>query len=696
MNEIAITQVYGKKLKQRYVALVDEEIMKNFNLLPGDVILIYGDRALPFTVQENRDKEKGIVVNEEDLKLLGIKNGERAGFKKANYVEIQTLSLAPAVQKPYDERKISLELRGKAVTRRMPLFTKEGDFTVISFFPQAEVGIVTGDTKIEIGYSSVKLTQKDIPYVTLEDVGGLSKQVEELKEIVEISLVRPEIMRILGLRAPKGVLLYGPPGTGKTLLAKAIANSVMANFFYISGPEIASKYYGESEKKLREIFEQAIKDSPSIIFIDEIDAIAPNRDTTGSETDRRIVAQLLTLMDGITSSRGILVIGATNRPNALDPALRRPGRFDREIEIPVPDKEGRLEILKIHTRRLNLVNVDLEKIAELTHGYVGADLEALVREATLNAFRRSKNYDSATVTMEDFLEAMKRVQPSALREFKIEIPATTWEDVIGLEDIKLELKEVVEWPLKEPSIYEYMNAEIPSGILLYGPPGTGKTMLARAVAHESGANFIAVNGPEILNMWVGESERAIREIFKKARQASPCIIFFDEIDSLASARGSDPNRVTERIVSQLLTEMDGISKRSEKVVVIAATNRPDIIDPALLRPGRLEKLIYVRPPTLDERRSLFISLISKHPHEDNIDYDRLAKLTEYYTPADIKGIVNKAVLLSIRRAMAGEKNVKLSEEDLELALSSSKPSLNSSILNYYNSFNMKTRQTSYA
>jgi transitional endoplasmic reticulum ATPase len=697
-RELCIAPISGnRKLKQRYLGFLDGELMKECNLLPGDVIIIYGDKVAPFTVQENRDNERGIIVSDDDLRWLGVRNGEKITFKKVNYIELNSITLAPSIQKQFDERKISLELRGKPVMKRLPLYTKEGEFVVVSLTPQTEVGIVGGNTSINITYSSVKIAQKDIPYVTLEDVGGLLEQIQALMEIAEISLLKPEIPRLFGLRAPKGVLLYGPPGTGKTLLAKALANSVMANFFYISGPEIASKYYGESEKRLREIFEQASKDSPSIVFIDEIDAIAPSRDSAASEADRRIVAQLLTLMDGITSRSGILVIGATNRPNAIDPALRRPGRFDKEIEIPVPSKKERLDILKIHTRRLRLSeDVDLEKIAEITHGFVGADLEALVREAALEALKRNVNYEDTVVNMNDFTNAIKRIQPSALREFRIEIPNTTWEDIVGLEDVKLELKEVVEWPLKKPELYEYMKAEIPSGILLYGPPGTGKTMLARAVAHESGANFIAVNGPELLNMWVGESERAVREIFKKARQASPAIVFFDEIDSLAVARGTDPNRVTERIVSQLLTEMDGISKRNERVTIIAATNRPDILDPALLRPGRLEKLIYVPPPDLNGRKSLFLFLILKHFHDERIDYDYLAKATNFYTPADIKGVVNRAVLLAIRRAMVtGEKPILL-QEDLENSIKLVKPTLSQSMLAYYQGFREKMRQTSYA
>ena len=694
-QQFFFTRVYGGKTKPD-VALVSSSLMKSYGLLPGDVIVLLGNRQIPFYVQENPDpKADGIVVNEAKLKLLGVRSGERVPARKAQLSSLKEVTLAPSEQKAYDVRKLNLELRGRLVARGLTLESKEGTFAVVSYYPQVEVGYISSDTQINIAPESIRIVQKNIPYVTLDDVGGLSKQVSELLEIVELALVKTEVSRVLGLRPPKGVLLYGPPGTGKTLIAKALANAVMANFFYISGPEIGSKYYGESEKRLRDIFEQAEKNAPSIIFIDEIDAVAPKRDLTTSETDRRIVAQLLTLMDGLTSGSGVVVIGATNRPNALDPALRRPGRFDREIEIPVPDRQGRLEILKIHTRRVPLdQGVDLERIADRTHGFVGADLEALVREAVMNAYRRCKgNLEKLVVRMEDFEEALKGVEPSALREFRLEIPSTTWEDVVGLEDVKLELKEVVEWPLKDPSLYEEMRADIPSGILLYGPPGTGKTMLARAVAHESGANFIAINGPELMSMWVGETERAIRDVFKKARQASPSIIFFDEIDAIATARGADPNRVTDRVVSQLLTEMDGINRRKEKVVVIAATNRPDILDPALLRPGRLEKLIYVPPPDYRTRLALFSRLVGDRPHGD-IDFERLAKLTENFTPAEIKGVVNKAVLLAIRRAKETGSRPVLTMDDLEDAIKSLRPVVTQAMLDYYASFYQTVRRAS--
>lgn len=685
-NSVCFLRVYAGRTRPD-VILVDRGLMVSMKLLPGDVVVVIGERQVPFYVQENRDEKGGIVVNEDRLKLLRVREGEKVAVRKVEAVELKEVTLAPSVQKQYDLRKLNVELRGKLASRGITLETRDGDFLVTSMSPQVEVGRISSATAITLAPESLKIAKLNVPYVTLDQVGGLDRQLKELMNIVEIALVRPEVLRPLGLRPPKGVLLYGPPGTGKTLIAKALANAAMANFFYISGPEIGSKYYGESEKRLREIFEQAEKNAPSIIFIDEIDAITPNRDLTTSEADRRIVAQLLTLMDGLSSGDGVLVIGATNRINAVDPALRRPGRFDREIEIPVPDRNGRLEILKIHCRMLPLdPSVNLEYLADVTIGFTGADLEALVREATMKAFNRAKgDLNSLKITQEDLLQALKSVEPSALREFRMEIPNTSWDDIVGLDEVKVELKEVVEWPLTKPELYEQMKVELPTGILLYGPPGTGKTMLARAVAHESKANFIVVNGPELMSMWAGETERQVREVFRRARQVAPSIVFFDEIDSMTMVRGSDPNRLTDRVVSQLLTEMDGISKRKEKVIVIAATNRPDIIDPALLRPGRFDKLIYVPPPDERGRAALLARLLERVPHEV-MDVNRLVKLTENFTPAEIKGVVNKAVLISIRRAITTNGSPKLAMEDLLEALKYVKPSVNKAMLSYYERF----------
>ncbi|QGA69679.1 AAA family ATPase [Sulfolobus sp. E11-6] len=692
-NEFFARIISGnRKIKSKNVCLMDSELMRSRGIVYGDVILVISNRIFPLLVQEDRESTGEITVHEEVMRFLGVRNGEKVYVKKVDPTPLQKLVLAPSSQNQFDTKRLNLEIRGYPISRGIPITSKQGEFIVVSYEPRVEVGIVVSDTVIEIANEILRQTQKNIPLVTFDDIGGLNDQISLLKEIVDIALARPELGRRFGFRPPKGILLYGPPGTGKTMLAKALANSVMANFFFISGPEIGSKYYGESEKRLREIFEQAEKNAPSIIFIDEIDAIAPNRDTTASEADRRIVAQLLTLMDGVSSGSGVLVIGATNRPNAIDPALRRPGRFDREVEIPVPDKQARLEILKIHTRRIPLdEDVNLELIASMTNGYVGADLEALVREAVMSALRRTQNLDEMKVSMLDFQEAMKIVEPSALREFRVEIPNVTWDDIIGLEEVKQELREMVEWPLKYPHIFEQMNADIPSGVLLYGPPGTGKTMLAKAVANSSGANFIAINGPELMNMWVGETEKAIREVFKRARQAAPTIIFFDEIDSIAIVRGSDPNRVTDRALSQLLTEMDGIKTRKERIIFMAATNRPDIIDPALLRAGRLEKLIYVPPPDFETRKEIFKRLVEKHPHDNNIDFSYLAKVTENYTPADIRAVVNKAVFFAIRRSIK-ENNISIiTFDDLMEGLKFVKPTINQAILNYYNSFSERMK-----
>ncbi|MEM4655984.1 MAG: CDC48 family AAA ATPase, partial [Acidilobaceae archaeon] len=537
--------------------------------------------------------------------------------------------------------------------------------------------------------------QVRVPKVTYEDIGGLSHVIAKIRELVELPLRHPELFKRLGIEPPKGILLYGPPGTGKTLLAKAVATEADAYFIAINGPEIMSKFYGESEQRLREIFEEAKKNAPSIIFIDEIDAIAPKRDEVVGEVERRVVAQLLALMDGLEARGNVIVIAATNRINAVDPALRRPGRFDREIEVPLPDKQGRVEILQIHTRHMPLADdVDLAKLADMTKGYTGADLAALAREAAMHALRRylpeidieqesipAEVLEKMVVKMEDFLAAYQEITPSGLREIQIEIPEVKWSDIGGLDSIKQELREVVEWPLKYPEAFAKAGIKPPKGILLYGPPGTGKTLLAKAVATESGANFIAVRGPEILSKWVGESERAIREIFRKARQYAPTVIFFDEIDAIAYIRGTDigSSRVGERVVSQLLTEMDGISDL-HNVVVMAATNRPDMLDPALLRPGRFEKLIYVPPP--DEKSRLEILKIHTRtiPLADDVDLEELAKITEGYTGADIAALIREATMLALRENLP---NPIIRWVHIEEALKKVRPSITRHMIEFY-------------
>ncbi|RQW79050.1 MAG: AAA family ATPase, partial [Methanothrix sp.] len=532
--------------------------------------------------------------------------------------------------------------------------------------------VVIGDkTRIEVSEKPAK-EEKAGPRVTYEDIGGLSAEIKKVREMIELPMKHPELFERLGVEAPKGVLLYGPPGTGKTLLAKALASETNAHFETLSGPEIMSKYYGESEEKLRQLFKTAEEQAPSIILIDEIDSIAPKREEVTGEVERRVVAQLLALMDGMEARGKVVIIGATNRPDSLDPALRRPGRFDREIEIGVPNRQSRLEVLQIHTRGMPLSkDVNQEKLADVTHGFVGADLAALAREAGMRAIRRvlpeidlqvesipAETLNKIEVNNDDFQDALREMEPSAMREVMVESPNVKWEDIGGLDEVKQELVESVEWPLTYAKLFAHMDAKPPKGILLYGPPGTGKTMLAKAVATESQANFISIKGPEFLSKWVGESEKAVRETFRKARQAAPSVVFLDEIDSIAPARGgsTSDSHVTERVISQILTELDGLESLNS-VIVIAATNRPDIIDSALLRPGRFDRLIEIGLP--DEKARLQILKIhaDKKPLADDISLEDLAKKTEKYSGADLSAVVNEAVMLAIRECVLGGKSM---------------------------------------
>ena len=507
-------------------------------------------------------------------------------------------------------------------------------------------------------------TLRGVPQVTYEDIGGLTDEIKKVREMIELPLRHPEIFEKLGIEAPKGVLLYGPPGTGKTLLAKAVANESNAHFISISGPEIMSKFYGESEARLREIFKEAREKAPSIIFVDEIDSIAPKREEVTGEVERRVVSQMLSLMDGLEARGKVIVISATNRPNAIDPALRRPGRFDREIEIKVPDKKGRKDILAIHSRNMPLDDdVNTDKISSISHGYVGADLEYLCKEAAMKCLRRllpilnleeekipPETLDKLIVNHEDFTKALIEVTPSGMREVFIENPDVKWEEVGGLEDVKRDLQEAVEWPMKYPGLYDKLGHSMPRGILLHGPSGTGKTLLAKAVATQSEANFVSVRGPELLSKWVGESERGIREIFKRARQSAPCVVFFDEIDSIAPVRGAGgETAVTERVVSQLLTELDGM-ENMHGVVVLAATNRADMIDPALLRPGRFDKIISIPLPDKESRKSILRINAKKIPTVDSpddpqhVNFDKIAEMTDGMSGADTASIANTGSL----------------------------------------------------
>jgi transitional endoplasmic reticulum ATPase len=501
------------------------------------------------------------------------------------------------------------------------------------------------------------------PDIAYEDIGGLDEELEQVREMIELPMRHPELFKRLGIEPPKGVLLHGPPGTGKTLIAKAVANEIDASFHTVSGPEIMSKYYGESEEQLREVFEEASEEAPAIIFMDELDSIAPKREEAGGDVERRVVAQLLSLMDGLEERGEVVVIGATNRVDAIDPALRRGGRFDREIEIGVPDRDGRKEILQVHTRNMPLAEgIDLDVYAESTHGFVGADLESLAKESAMNALRRLRPQldleqdeidadvlESMRVTEEDLKEALKGIEPSALREVFVEVPDVTWEDVGGLEDTKERLRETIQWPLEYPEVFEELDMAAAKGVMLYGPPGTGKTLLAKAVANEAESNFISIKGPELLNKFVGESEKGVREVFSKARENAPTVVFFDEIDSIATERGknSGDSGVGERMVSQLLTELDGLESL-EDVVVIATSNRPDLIDSALLRPGRLDRHVHVPVPDEEARRKIFAVHTDEKPLADDVDLDKLARRTEGYVGADIEAVCREASMAASR------------------------------------------------
>jgi transitional endoplasmic reticulum ATPase len=578
---------------------------------------------------------------------------------------------------------------------------------VASTSPSGTV-VITDDTEIEISeVPAEELTEpsgaddgaSDGPDVTYEDIGGLDGELEQVREMIELPMRHPELFKRLGIDPPKGVLLHGPPGTGKTLIAKAVANEIDANFHTISGPEIMSKYYGESEEQLRDVFEEASEEAPAIIFMDELDSIAPKREEAGGDVERRVVAQLLSLMDGLEDRGEVVVIGATNRVDAIDPALRRGGRFDREIEVGVPDRDGRKEILQVHTRNMPLVDeIDLDEYAENTHGFVGADLESLAKESAMHALRRIRPeidlesdeidadvLNSIQVTEEDFKQAIKGIEPSALREVFVEVPDVTWEQVGGLEGTKERLRETIQWPLEYPEVFDELDMQAAKGVLLYGPPGTGKTLLAKAVANEAESNFISIKGPELLNKYVGESEKGVREVFSKARENAPTIVFFDEIDSIATERGknSGDSGVGERVVSQLLTELDGLESL-EDVVVIATTNRPDLIDSALLRPGRLDRHVHVPVPDEEARRKILEVHTRNKPLADDVDLDALARKTDGYVGADIEAVAREASMNASREFIAsvspeevGESvgNVRVTMAHFEDALDEVNPSV---------------------
>ncbi len=662
----------------RKIARIDREAMMELNVSIGDFIEIEGPKGRAIAQVWRAypsDEGKGIIrIDGYIRESIGVGVGDIVTVRKAHVEPASRVVLAPTEEVGYIRfgpdfvEYVREYLTGKPVARGevilIPLFGTALKMVITSTQPSQNV-YITSETEIIVKPEPVKVPRVPaVPRITWEDIGDLEEAKEKIREIVELPMKHPELFKHLGIEPPKGILLYGPPGCGKTLLAKALANEVGAYFIAVNGPEIMSKFYGESEARLREIFEEAQKNAPAIIFIDEIDAIAPKREEVVGEVEKRVVAQLLTLLDGLKERGKVIVIGATNRPEALDPALRRPGRFDREIEIPPPDKRARKEILIVHTRNMPLSDdVNLDKIAEMTHGYTGADIAALAKEAAMVALRRfirerkidltrsipTEKLRELKVSMKDFIEAMRFIQPSLLREIYVEVPEVHWEDIGGLEDVKQQLREAVEWPLKYPEMFDKMGIRPPKGILLFGPPGTGKTLLAKAAATESGANFIAIRGPEILSKWVGESEKAVRQIFRRARQVAPAIVFFDEIDAIAPARGyrHDTSGVTDRIVNQLLSEMDGIQPLTN-VIVIGATNRPDILDPALLRPGRFDRLIYVPPPDKKARLQIFRIHTRKMPLDPDVDLERLAELTEGYTGADIEAVCREAAMIALR------------------------------------------------
>lgn len=657
------------------VARLDPELMDILELKAGDILQIYGSKKTAVKVLRGypEDANRGIIrIDGSTRRNAGTSIDERVAVKKVIAKNAEKIIFSPTEElrlqggEEYLNKVMDGRVFAKGDVITLNVMGNKIDLVVTSYSPSGDAVMMYTDTDVKVSDKPASQSEMEVPQVSYDDLGGLGNEVSKIREMIELPLRHPELFKRLGVEAPKGVLLHGPPGTGKTMLAKAVAGETSSNFISIGGPEIMSKFYGESEGKLREIFKEAEENAPSIIFIDEIDSIAPKRDEVTGEAERRIVAQLLSCMDGLNARGKVVVIGATNRPNSIDEALRRPGRFDREIEIGIPDRDGRHEILQIHTRGMPLADdVDLNRLADRTHGYAGADLSALCKEAAMAALRRVLPkvdleteeipvdiLDMLTVTKDDFKEALKDLQPSTMREVLIEKPNVSWDDIGALESAKQELKEAVEWPLKYGKIFEHMNAKPPKGILLYGPPGTGKTMLAKAVATESEANFIAVKGPEFLNKWVGESEKAVRETFRKARQASPCVIFMDEIDSIAPERGTGgDSNVTERVISQMLTELDGLESLND-VVVIAATNRPDIMDPALLRPGRFDKSIYIGPPDLDSRESIFGIHTAGKPLADDVDIKKLADKTDGCTGADIAAICNEAVMTAVRRLIA--------------------------------------------
>ncbi|MCK9595724.1 CDC48 family AAA ATPase [Candidatus Pacearchaeota archaeon] len=722
------------------IARIDSEIMRELGIRRGDVIVIKGnretvaivDRAYPADVGEGIIRIDGILRKNARTGIGDVVSIDKADIKEAKKVVIAPAQKNIMVQANPDSLRQGLLGRAifkgdivvlGGVQRRRDLMSEElgdmddifgnlGDilggmgfggigggvtqikFVIVSTNPNQPV-IITENTEVTLSPKAVDISDEKIPEITYEDIGGLGEEIKKIRELVEIPLKHPEIFERLGIEPPKGILLHGPPGTGKTLLAKAVANESDANFILLNGPEIMSKFYGESEKKIRDIFEEAEKTAPAIIFIDEIDAIAPKREEVQGEVERRVVSQLLTMMDGLKSRGKVVVIGATNRPNAIDAALRRPGRFDRELEISVPGKEGRLQVLKIHTRNMPLdKKVNLEEVSAITHGFVGADLESLTKEAAIIVLRKllpqmkldadekipQEILEKLIVKQDDFIDALKTVRPSAMREVLVETPNVDWNSVGGVDGVKQELREAVEWPMEHPESFERLGIKASKGVLLYGPPGTGKTLLAKAVAKETEANFIQVKGPSLLSMWVGKSEEGMRKIFERARQVAPCVIFFDEIDSLAGRRGQETGtKVTERVLNQLLAEMDGLEDL-KSVIVIGATNRPDMLDTALLRPGRFDKILLVNAPDESGRLQILNIHTKKMPLDKEINLKEIAKQTDGYTGADLEAVAREAAYFALREDMNAKQVTKTHFTE---ALKKIKPSVNKSTIDLY-------------
>ena len=704
MSEI---QLKIEEIPQQHVgkgrAIIDPKIIEDTNWNTGQILELTYNKKTHVKLWPGSTENYGSGI----IKIDGITRhnigggiGDKVTVKSVEVGDAQKIVLSPTEKLPIDEAQLHQVMINTyqnhvfSIHDSIVLSTQMGgkiQFIVTSTKPAKPV-IVTENTIFKLG-SMTKAVDSSIPRITYDELGGLKNEVQKIREMVELPMRHPELFEKIGVEAPKGVLLYGSPGTGKTLLAKAVAGETNANFTYLSGPEIMGKYYGESEERLREFFKQAEENAPSIIFIDEIDSIAPKREEVSGDVEKRIVSQLLTLMDGMKSRGKVVVIAATNRPDSLDPALRRPGRFDREIEIGIPDEEGRLAILNIHTRGMPIdEKVDLKAISKITHGFVGADLEVLAKEAAMRSLRRimpeidldqekisQEILQKIQITNEDFRDALKEVRPSALREVLIQTPNVTWDDVGGLESLKEELREAIEWPIKHKDAFDYVNVETPKGILLHGPTGTGKTLIAKAVAKMTESNFISIKGPELLSKWVGESEKGVREIFRKARLAAPCIIFLDELDALVPRRGgSSDSHVTENVVSQILTEIDGLEEL-HNVLIIGATNRLDIVDPAILRPGRFDRIIEVPLPDAKGRSNIFKIHTKKKPLAKDVDLEKIVERTNGFSGAEIAAITNRAGIAALKRYVNGKsssvKEIEITQNDLIDAIRKVKPKI---------------------